>query len=253
MKLYTICFLHKSGFPLFVHHFSDEFKSVDFTLISSFLSAMMNFGEQVIKCGLNVIDMGEYRFFVEQNKDISAYLITDRITSSLVIHERLEHLCEAFYEVVNVEKVLTSNQIYENPILAAKMDSISQFKDDYSEYKVDVIKNLFDQQILSNECAGGALLSMKGEIFYNSMGIEDLQAVLKEIEIRTRSETAILLENPKFISQTAKKIILAQCVKFRLFPTPVFVVLLFSGENASLGMADFALEDMVKKLDHALR
>lgn len=247
MNIYSVCILHESGVPLYWQHFSEEFQQIDFTLVSSFFSAIMNFSEQVIHSTINILDLGKYRFFVTKQNSVVAYLITDTTTSGLLITERLERMMQAFFEMVSIPLILNSNHLYENSILSERLNMIVQLKDDYSRYNIEKIKSIFDREMAANDCKAGALISLKGEIFYSSLPLEELQASLKEIELRTKLEAALLLQNPKFISQTGEKIVFAQCVDLNPFNTPVYIVLLF-GTNSSLGMADFALEDIIKKL-----
>jgi hypothetical protein len=112
------------------------------------------------------------------------------------------------------------------------------------------IKSVFEEELKKGEVVGGALFTLKGNILYNSLPGEQLNQALKEVEIRNQAETLSLKTKlPKLIRQAGDSMLFSQVVNSAKFGQPVVINLLFSTIKAgNLGMADFVLEYVVKKL-----
>jgi hypothetical protein len=249
MEIHSLVVMKRSGVPIYHRNFSEAFVNKDFTMISSFLSAILDFSSQVVSQKLSVLEMGDLRFFIRNSQDseIIFLLLTDSTVSVLLIHERIDRIKKAFFNRISVNECEDTDCYIENEEIDKKMDSIISIKDDYSDANIESIKKVFDHELSLGEFQAGAVLSLKGDIYYSSLPIDFLHTTLKEIEIRTKSSASLLTGKPKFIWAAGENMLFSQTVKLPIFQAPVFCVLLFDS-NTSLGMADFALEDMINKL-----
>ncbi|MHA1672307.1 MAG: hypothetical protein ACTSYI_01640 [Promethearchaeota archaeon] len=209
----------------------------------------MAFSVQVIKERLNIIELGEYRIFFRYQQDLIYIIITQNTSSSLLIHERLDRIILSLYNSVSVEEYIEQSIMIEDPDLDEKFEKICNLKDDYSEKNLESVKELFEGEILSGEIEAGALISLKGEIFYSSLPMDILHTSLREIEIRTKVDTGEALSNPKFIWQSQEKTTFSQTIQIPNLVGFVYVVLLFDS-RVNLGMADWCLENMCKNLSN---
>ena len=250
MKNHCLYVVQYSGVPVYYKNFSDQFQSSEYPLVSSFFGAIIQFSQQVIKEKLNVIELGNYRIIFQYQSDLIFIIITENTSSVLIINERLDQIVLTLYNTVNVDECIKSSTLIESPMLDEKLERIMNLEDNYSEKNIDVVKKLFEKEIFSGEIEAGALLSMKGEIYYSSLPIGDLHTALREIEIRTKVDTREVVSSPKFIWQTQKKTTFSQTVRIPNFADYVYIILLFDA-NVNLGMADWNLEDICKKLENA--
>ena len=255
MKICSLFIVRPFGIPIYWRNFTEDLKNMDFSLASSFLTAMLDFSKEVIKKELNVLEMGDLRFFFQNYKEkgfpeLIVILITDITTSVLLIRERMNLICQGFFSNIDPDECQNQNgAIIENKNLDTLMDSLINLGDDYSTVKIDILKQIFENEISNGDISAGAIISLKGQIYYSSLPSEDLHTALKEIEIRSQSQTntdADLM--PKTIFQSGNKMIFSQVVVLKaLQKDPVNIVLLFAA-GITLGMADFGLEDIIKKL-----
>ncbi len=145
-----------------------------------------------------------------------------------------------------IQSALDNNILLEDVEVDRRIDEIIRFQDDYSDVNIESMKILFEGKISRGELLARALISLKGQIYHTSLPLEDLETSLREIELRTKANRGELGTNPKFIWQRGNKMIFSQVVAIESFNAPIYVVLLFNA-NTSLGMADFALEDILSK------
>ncbi|WP_457557267.1 hypothetical protein [Candidatus Harpocratesius sp.] len=248
MKNYCLYIVQISGVPIYYQNFSEEFRDSEYPLVTSFFGAIMQFSQQVIKEQLNIIEIGKYRVFFRYQQDLIFIIITQNTSSILLINERLDRIVLTLYNCINVEKVIESKQMVENPKLSEKFYKIMHLQDDYSDLKTEVIKNLIEEEISSGDIEAGALLSLKGEIYYSSLPLEELHIALREIEIRTKVGTDNNIKGEKFIRQNEKNAIFSRIIYIPAFSSPVYIVLLFDN-RVNLGMADFLLEEICQKLE----
>ena len=249
MKIHSLVVMSKNGVPIYHRNFSEQFEKTDFTMLTSFLSAILQFSNAVVKQNLSVLEMGELRFFIRNSDDgeFLFILIADNLTSVLLINERIQRIIYSFFQTMSSKECQDSVSYICSSIIDSSLDTIVQIKDDHSDVAMEGIKKIFEKERSNGEFRAGALLSMKGEIYYSSLPLEDLDTALKEIETRTKSNAKLLSGNPKFIWQAEEKMIFSQSVSIKKFEAPVYCVLLFDA-TTTLGMADFALEDIVKKI-----
>ncbi len=182
--------------------------------------------------------------------ELIVILITDITTSVLLIRERMNLICKGFFSNVDPDECENQNgAIIENKNLDTLMDSLINLSDDYSPVKVDILKQIFEDEISNGDISAGAIISLQGQIYYSSLPNDDLHTALKEIEIRSQTETHTDEDKmPKTIFQSGDKMIFTQLVVLEaLQKDPVNIVLSF-GTEITLGMADFGLENIIEKL-----
>jgi hypothetical protein len=63
--------------------FADLFKDTDFSLVSSFFSANVQFSQQIIKEKIKVLELGSFRFFFRYYKNLIFIVITSNTASAL--------------------------------------------------------------------------------------------------------------------------------------------------------------------------
>ncbi|MCF2138681.1 MAG: hypothetical protein K9W44_01335 [Candidatus Lokiarchaeota archaeon] len=248
MKNYCLYIVQTSGVPIYYQNFSEEFQNSEYPLVTSFFGAIMQFSQQVIKEQLNIIEIGKYRIFFRYQQDLIFIIITENTSSILLINERLDRIVLTLYNYINVEKVIESKQMLENPEISEKFYKIMHLQDDYSDLKTEVIKNLVESEIASGDVEAGALLSLKGEIFYSSLPLEELHIALREIEIRTMVGSQDIIHGEKFIRQNENNAIFSKTIFIPALSRQVYIVLLFDN-RVNLGMADFLLDEICQKLE----
>lgn len=248
MKNYVLYIVQSSGVPLYYQKFTEEFEDSEFPLVSSFFGAIMQFSEHVIKEKLNVIELGKFRIFFRYQQDLIFILITDNTSSILLVNERFDRIVLTFYNCINVEEAIESNTLIEDEQLFQKFNTIMNLQDDFSDSDTSQIRSLFEREITAGEIESGAIISLKGEIYYSSLPLDDLHMALREIEIRTMVSSYNAAEGSKFILQTPKKTIFSRTLHIPGFNDQAYIVLLFDNRT-NLGMADFCLDDVCQKLE----
>lgn len=246
MQIHSFFILHNSGIPIYHKNFSEVLGKTDFTLLSSFFGAIMAFSSTIVNQELNILEMGNLRFFFRHHKDFIFIVITSSDSSALLLNERMDRIISSC-DLNKIQSALDSNVFLEDEEAEKRIDEIFNFQDDYSDANIESMKFIFEGEISRGELLAAALMSLKGEIYYTSLPLEDLQTSLREIELRSKANRREIVSNPKFIWQGGDKMIFSQVVSIEAFHTPIYVVLLFNA-TTSLGMADFALEDILNKI-----
>lgn len=248
MQIHSVVVLKKSGLPVYYKNFSDQLEKVDFTLFSSFLSAILQFSQSVVKRDLNILEIGTLRFFIRKcQHEFKFVVITDRKASALLIEDRIKMMCRSFFNVVDVEQCVDMDQCVEDNSVDETFQKIVQMKAGQDESFIIPVKKLFEKEITQGEISSGALLTTQGSILYSSLPNDVLHTALKELEIRMKAQIYDDENMPKLIYQLGKKMIFAQMIKGDQTGSLFFVILYFDG-GTTLGMADFALEDIIKGL-----
>ncbi len=253
MIIHSLYIIRRSGVPVYQRDYSSALKNVDPNLLSSFFTAIISFSQAVILKDIDVLDVGDLRFFFENSKDLTYILVTDTSYSVLLVRERLKLIGKAFFLYCGAQ-FKTSDQCIENKDLDKDIDAIINLKDDYSSNVIQPIQKLFELQINKGEILAGAILSMTGTIFYSTLPAEYLHTSLKELEIRIKADAASRFKKrdmPKMILQLGNRLIFSQSIMSEKLQLPVLVVLLFDA-TTNLGMADFTLESLLKELDKML-
>ncbi|MHA1684479.1 MAG: hypothetical protein ACTSUE_26310 [Promethearchaeota archaeon] len=251
MKIHSLFVLRRGGVPIYSRHFTEKLETSDTTLLSSFFTAILDFSKAVVKEDLHVLDIGDLRFFFQRDMDCDLIfiLITTNTVSLLLIKERLKLLLKTFFTIIDKEKCSDMEFIIEDDNLGKKFDSIASLSDDYTEFEIGPIRELFELEQREGEIVAAALLSIKGEIYFSNMPNEYLHQTLKEMEIRTQaSSTSLGKNNPKLIYQAGDVMIFSQVTYSKKFQNQVIINLLFDTNITSIGMADFELENVVKKV-----
>src|SRR6056297_106485 len=103
-EIHSFCIMHTTGVPIYQKHFTKEFMDLDFTMITSLFSALIQFAQKVTKNSLDVLDMGEYRLMLHPFKDsILNVIITKTTTSVLLIKDRISKIEREIENLVDVE------------------------------------------------------------------------------------------------------------------------------------------------------
>jgi len=252
MNIHKLFIIRRSGVPIYHRDYSSAMNKVDPNLLSSFFTAIIDFSHAVLLKNIDVLDVGDLRFFFENSKDLIFILITDTSYSILLVRERLKLIGKAFFQRFGVQ-LKNPDQTIEDEKFNTEIDAIIQLKDNYSSNIIEPIQKLFETQISKGEFIAGALLSMTGTIFYSSLPMEFLHISLKELEVRIKTDTSRfkIREMPKLILQLGNRIIFSQLTMSEKMKMPVLVVLLFDA-STNLGMADFTLETLLKELEKML-
>ncbi len=253
MIIHILYIIRRSGVPVYQKDYTIAMKNVDPNLLSSFFTALLSFSQAVILKDIDVLDVGDIRFFFENSKDLTYILVTDTSYSVLLVRERLQLIGKAFFQRFGAQ-FKYSDQSIDDKEFDREIDAIIQLKDNYSSNIMQPIQQLFELQINKGEVLAGALLSMTGTIFYSTLPAEFLHTSLKELEIRIKTDAASRFKKrdmPKMILQMGNRLIFSQSVLSEKLQVPVLVVLLFDA-TTNLGMADFMLESVLKELEKML-
>lgn len=246
MQIHSFFIQHISGIPIYYRNFNEVLEKTDFTLLSSFFGSIMTFSTSIVNQNLDVLEMGNLRFFFRHHEDYIFIIITSSDSSALLLNERMERIIKKC-DPIKIQTALNSNKLLEDNEVDRSIDEIINFQDDYTDVSFESVKSAFMGEISRGEILAAALISLKGEIYYSSLPIKDLESTLTEIELRSKANRGSLITNPKFIWQGGDKMIFSQVFSIESFNSPIYVVLLFNS-NTSLGMADFALEDILNKI-----
>jgi hypothetical protein len=254
VNVHALYLLKRGGVPVYTKNFSAIIENTEPALVSSFLHAIMDFSRAVMKKELNVVDIGDLRFTFycpdEKNPDTLTFIIiTDIGMSVLLVREWVKQIAKIFFHLYPMHACNDIDSVIENPALDKAIKDIFETNTNTSSGAVASIKAVFEQELGKGEVVGGALFTLKGDIFYNSLPGEQLNQALKEVEIRNQAETlGLKTKLPKLIRQAGDTMLFSQVVISTKFGQPVVINLLFSTVKANLGMADFVLEYVVKKL-----
>ena len=251
MKIHALIVLKKGGVLIYYQEFTSDSIKLDPVLMSSFLTAMIDFSSLVVKEDLNVIDFGRLRLFFKksENENVTFILMTDTSASVLLIQDRLKLVIRQFLEMTNDELCQEITCMIENDELKERINSIINLGDSYSESNLAPVIDVFTELMSKSDISGGALFSIKGEIFYSNLSEEFLHLAIREVEIRSQVDIAGLnAPLPKFIWQSGDYFIFSQFIRA---PSGDFLVatLLFDANRTNLGIADFELESIVKRIN----
>jgi hypothetical protein len=259
MNAHALYFLKRGGVPIYHKYFSAIIDNTEPALISSFLHAIMDFSRAVVRKELNVVDIGDLRFTFynpdgANNDDLTFIIITDVGMSVLLVREWVKQIARVFFQAYPMHTCNDIDCMIESPDIDAAIKQIIESNAGQSSDALASIKDVFELELAAGEVVGGAMFTLKGEILYNSLSRTHLNQALKEVEIRSQSETLTLKTKlPKLIWQAGNSLLFSQVVHSDRFSQPVVVNLLFDNlKTSNLGMADFVLEYVVKKLQPLL-
>lgn len=255
MKIHSIFVLKKGGVPIYHKYFSDDKMQTEIALISSFFTAILDFSRAVVKEDLDVMDIGNLRFFfkVHDSGNLIFVVMTSHNVSVLLIKERLKLIMKAFFKIANYHSCLETDCIIENKALDEKLETIVYLHDSYSESEIEPIKQEFEVEKDAGEIEAGALFTTKGEIYYSSLPNDFLHQALREVEIRAQSDTKTLkIKLPRLIWRAGDSMICSQVIYSNKYQQLLVVSLLFDAVKTNLGMADFELEKIVSSIKQHL-
>ncbi|MBD3351447.1 MAG: hypothetical protein GF364_08165 [Candidatus Lokiarchaeota archaeon] len=253
MQIHCLIVLKKSGIPIYQKNYSDSLKDMDFNLFSSFLTAILQFSTQLVKKTLNILEIGEYRFFIRKcTKNFTFVLITDVTASVVLIQNRIDTMCKKFFNVVDANECAESNECIENEELDRILNEIVDLSDDSKQIEIEGIEKLFIDEIKNGEIDAAGLISMDGHVYFSTLPTEDLHTALKELEIRTQAQMHEHNDLPKLIFQSGDELFCSQIIESTRIGKPIYLILMFDSKKTTLGMADYALEDLVKKISELL-
>lgn len=256
MRFHGLYVLKKGGVPIYYKTFSDDLKS-DFTLLSSFFTAILDFSKAVVKKDLQVLEIGDMRFFFDRDEEmgLTFVLVTGVSASLMLMKDRLVLIKSNFFSFFDPSACTETDAILECEDLDNRLDAVCSLKDDYASTCIEPVRAIFEEEIARGEVFAAAMYSMSGSIYFSTLPAEYMHTAMKELEIRAKSETQIDGTSPqgkntmpKVIWQSGNELLFSQAVYMRIFSAPVYVTLLFNASETNLGMADFALEEIVKKL-----
>nr|MDO8110726.1 hypothetical protein [Candidatus Sigynarchaeota archaeon] len=254
MKIHALFVLKKGGVLIYYQEFTAGLLKIDPMLMSSFLTAMIDFSKSMVKEELNVIDFGKLRLFFSNSvkEDVMFILLTDISASVLLIQDRLNLVKKQFFDTVGTEVNQEISYKIVNNALSTRLNQIINLHDAYSESSLAPIIKIFTEQMTKSEFSGGALFSMKGEILYSNLPIDFLHLAIREVEIRSQVDIArVKSKLPKFMWQSGDALVCSQVIRSRR--GEFFVVnLLFDGSRTNPGIADFELESIVKKINDVI-
>ncbi|GAB4321355.1 MAG: hypothetical protein Kow0069_25590 [Promethearchaeota archaeon] len=247
--IHALYVLDLGGAPLYARTFTHALEDVDSSLVCGFFKAILDFSRAVVKKSLSVIEVGDLRcFFKQLDKDRVVVLVTDPTASHLLVNDRLKKVAPLLLQVESPVLRGPDGRVRPPPPgFNEELDSIARMTDDEWDEVAGPLKEVIEREVLAGEVAAGAVLGLDGRVLYNSMAVDDLAFVLREVEIRQQAQVREVESTPRMIWATKEKVIFSQAVRAPSFGGHVHVVLAFDG-NTSLGMADYALEDVVKKL-----
>jgi hypothetical protein len=248
MRIHSLFILKSSGIPLYVRNFTDEFKNIDYNIITPFFSAIFHFVDSVVKRKLEELELSGLRFTIKEENDFIFVLLSDSTISILYTSTRLMGIKDAFFrEYYQLDKLREFTQI-NNPEFDKIIDSIVKGEEELYESREFYLKiiDFFKKLILENEIIGAALLSTRGNIIYNSLPDDILVNSIKELEIRFMSGTQNLPE--MFYSLESGEKICCKIITGDIGTFDYFIVLFF-GSSIPLGMAEVILMKASKSIE----
>jgi len=255
MNTHAIFLLKKGGILIYYLKLSTILEKTEPALISSFLRAIMDFSNAVMKKEINVLDIGDLRFTFynpdpSHEDNLIFIIVTDIGVSVLLVREWIKQIAKKLFDIYPMESCNDIDCLIENNKLDQAIKELLVSTTRPSNVTIESIEAIFDDERDRGEISGGALFTLKGDIIYNSLPSHLLNQALKEVEIRSQADTSALNKKlPKFIWQTGEVMLFSQMVRSTRFGQLVVVDLLFEISKAgNLGMADFVLESVVKKM-----
>ncbi len=248
MKIHCFFMLNVDGLPIYDRIYSNVLKNDKITLATSFLAAIMHFSSEMTQKKIRILKMGDLRFYFKHHTNKIFVMITSTDSISMVVYERIDKLIQIYENFLDdFDRIEQTGEILENLKINQMVDDIVDFTGNFDKIQITKIKKIFEEEISNGELLASALISIRGDVFYTSLPIEDLTTAMREIEIRTISDRRNIISNPKFTWQGGDKLIYSQIITINQFKSPVYIVLSFDSRT-TLGMADFTLEDVINKI-----
>lgn len=249
MKTHSIIVFKSSRIPIYYKHITSELQSIDYNLFSSFLTAILQFSSQIVKQDLNIIEIGKYKFFIKKvDFDFTFVLISDFNVSSLLIQNQLKKFSDRFFQIISKEECRNLNYCIENSIIDAELIHFSTTLSNDNMVSIQAINQIIQNYADKEDLVGAALVSSQGQVFFSSLRDEDLQLCLKDLELRSMTQTIVIDDNQKIIYQFGTKLFISQIFYSKRILNVVSLSLLFDSAKTPLGMADMILEDIMKSL-----
>lgn len=251
MKTHSIIVFKSSGVPIYYKHITPELQSIDYNLFSSFLTAILQFSSQIVKQDLNIIEIGKYKLFIKKaGFDFTFVLVSDFNISNLLIQNQLKKFSERFFQIISEEDCRNLNYCVENTLIDAELKNFSTTFSNDNMVSIQEISKIIQNYADKEDLVGAALISSQGQVFYSSLKNEDLQLCLKDLELRSISQTTMFEDSQKIIYQYETKLFISQLFYSKRIHNVVSLVLLFDSTKTPIGMADMFLEDIMHSLQY---
>ncbi|MHA1848791.1 MAG: hypothetical protein ACTSXU_14205 [Promethearchaeota archaeon] len=246
--------LKHGGVPIYYYNLSERLKGTDYTLMSSFFTALMDFSRVVVKAELSTLEIGDLRFFFSKHEESNLLFIciTNATTSRLLIEDRMNEIIKKFFTFVDMKNCQNFESVIDSPELDKSIEKICQSHLSELEDFTRALEDIFKKEQQEGEIVAGAVFSSKGQIYFSSLSMEDVQIALKEIEIRTLAAGSGRFVKPKTIWMDDNKMFFSQAFRSRALNSYLFITLLFDSNITNLGMADFTLEKIIKKISEII-
>ncbi len=247
MDVHALFILKETGECIYSRIFTPKFEKLQANIISPFFSAFFTFSKEILSERLDMLEMGNYRFFFKKEKSYIFAFLADTTMSNLFLKSSLDKVTEMFFYGLKNDR-WSVDELIEDAAFDTVIDEIiyggTDIAKDLVLYKK--IEDYFKAKMKKNGITGAALLSSRGDIFYSSLPKEILVSSLKEFEIKFISGITALPE--LFYSlENGKKVFSKQMTQSKS-KINFLIVLLFES-SMSLGMAELTLHRVADELE----
>ncbi len=247
MDIHALFILKETGECIYSRIFTQKFEKLEVNIISPFFSAFFTFSKEILSEHLDMLEMGNYRFFFKKEKKYIFSLLADTTMSNLYLKSSLDKITEIFLYGMENQR-WSVDELIDDTAFDTVIDEIiyggSNIAKELVLYKK--IEDYFKAKMKKNGIIGAALLSSRGEIFYTSLPKEILVSSLKEFEIKFISGITALPE--LFYSlENGRKVFSKQMTQTK--GNINFLIVLLFESSVPLGMAELSLNRITKELE----
>ncbi len=246
MKTHTLLILKKSGICIYSRNFTKKFKNLNVNLVSSFISAISTFSEEVTQRKLEILEMMDIRFVFKIQDDFIYVLLADLNISPQFLVYSLNRISKAFLRFYKKYNNSIDYRAIKNKRLDIGFDLLIRGLIDYRHNFYIKTTSLMKKLVNENEILGAAVISIKGNVIYSSLPGKILVNILNEIEIRSKGKE-LDISGIIYTLKSGQKI-LSREVSHKSILRKSYIIILLYESSTSLGIAEISSNKIVESI-----
>lgn len=244
-RIHAIFIFNRAGTCTYWKNFTNHYNMKE-NLISSFFSALISFGKEVMGKKIKTIEMGDVKFVIINKTTYFYGYLCPPFENNIYLEHLTEKIHKKFTFFVETHQINTDHeQIDEarfSPLITDLVDH--HLSSNIELQREEKIHQYLEKMKLNEEIDGIILLTDKGKIIFNSFNRSRVKSLLKEVEFRVKICNNSILK--MFYTSKHGELIFSEYVG-----NSYFIILVFD-LAVKYGIAEFHLRKTINKINQLI-